>query len=69
MTLRQEIHGFIDDISESKLKALKPLLIALADDSIVIETDLTDEEHQIIARGTAEYEKAPETFIPLENIN
>ena len=68
MTVRQEIHTFIDDITENKLIALKPLLSALADDSIVIETDLTDEEKVIIAEGMVEYEKNPDVFIPLEKL-
>jgi hypothetical protein len=65
LTVRQEIHTFIDDIAESKLIALKPLLCALADDSIVIETDLTQEEKEIVAKSMTEYEKNPNEFIPL----
>lgn len=65
MTVRQEIHTFIDYIAESKLVALRPLLCALADDSIVIETDLSDEEKILIAKGMVEYQKNPDGFIPL----
>jgi len=68
MNVRQEAHAFIDDIAESKLIALKPLLYALADDSVVIETDLTDEERAIIAKGMDEYEKNPSGFVPLESV-
>jgi hypothetical protein len=68
MTVRQEIHAYIDDISESKLIALKPLLSALADESIIIERDLTEEERDIIAKGMLEYESNPEIFIPLDKI-
>ena len=67
MTVRQEIHTFIDDITESKLIALKPLLCALADESVVIETKLTAEEKDIIAKCMSEYENKPGDFIPLEN--
>ena len=68
MTVRQEIHRYIDDISESKLMALKPLLFALAGESIVIEYDLTNEERSIVAQGMAEYERNPDSFIPLDKI-
>ena len=69
MTIRQEIHNCIEDISESKLIVLKPLLFALAEESIVIENNLTDEERTLIAQGMAEYEKNPDSFISLENVN
>jgi hypothetical protein len=68
MTLRQEIHTYIDDITENKLLALKPLLFALADDSIVIEKDLTDEERDIIIRGMADYDANPDSFVALSEI-
>ena len=69
MTVRQEIHAYIDDITESKLLALKPLLCALAGETIVIETDLTDDEQDIITKGMSEYENNPADFVSLDNIN
>lgn len=68
MTVRQEIHTYIDDIPESKLIALKPLLFALADEAIVIELDLTDEERSMIAKGLKEYETNPDSFRPIVEI-
>ena len=68
MTVRQEIHSYIDDIPESKLIVLKPLLFALADESIVIEYDLTNEERSLIAQGMAEHENNPDSFIPLDKV-
>jgi len=68
MTLRQEIYACIDDISESKLIALKPLLVALADDSVVIEYDLTDEERAEIAEVIAEYRTSPGSFTLLDDL-
>jgi hypothetical protein len=68
MTIRQEIKNYIDDISESKLLALKPLLFALADESVIIERDLTAEERALIVQGMAEYESNPDSFIPLDSI-
>ena len=68
MTVKQEIHAYIDDISESKLIALKPLLLALADESVIIEQNLTEEEHAAVAKGIAEYEANPNSFIALSEI-
>ncbi len=68
MTIRQEIHTYIDDISESKLIALKPLLFALADESIVIERNLTEEERANITNGMADYAANPNNFVPLSDI-
>ena len=68
MTLRQEILACIENIPESKLEALKPLLFALANDSIVIEQNLTDEERMIIAQGLADYEADPDSFIELSKV-
>jgi len=45
-----------------------PLLFALAEESIVIETNLTDEEKELIAAGVAEYKAAPNYFVSLDNI-
>ena len=69
MTLRQEIYTYIDNIPESKLVALKPLLFALADDSIVVEYDLTDDELELVKQGMVEYEDNPNSFVPLELMN
>ena len=68
MTVRQEIHAYIDDIPESKLMALKPLLSALADEAIVIEYDLTEEERTMIAKGMAEYEANPDSFVTFDEL-
>ena len=69
MTIRQELHSYIDDLPESKLQALRPLLSVLASDAIVIETDLTDDERALIAKGMAEYKANPESFTPLDQVN
>ena len=67
--LRKEIHTCIDEIPENKLIALKPLLFALADDSIVVERNLTNEERALVAVGMAEYESNPNSFVPLDMVN
>jgi len=69
MTLRQEIFTYINDIPDSKLVALKPLLFALADDTNAIENDLTEEEQALVTLGMTEYDVNPDSFIPLDMIN
>jgi hypothetical protein len=65
--LKQEILDYIDELPETKLEALRPLLRVLAsDDALVIETNLTDEEKAIVAEGRREYAEHPESFTPLE---
>jgi hypothetical protein len=66
--IRQEVLDYIDNISDSKLEALKPILSILADDVVVLETDLTDEERAIIARGREEYAANPDSFVPLRSL-
>ena len=78
--LRQELHKFIDIMPARKLNALKPLISILMeeeyligmedipDSEIAIETDLTDEERAIIARGIARYHEHPEEFVTLDSV-
>jgi hypothetical protein len=70
--IREELHTFIDAIPERSLYALRPLISFLAEDTgigeIMIETDLTDEEHAIIARGVEQYHEHPEDFVTLDSI-
>jgi len=68
--VRQELHSLINTMPERKLKALRPLFDVLVDDddTIVIETDLTDEEHTLIEEGVKQYHEHPEDFVPLESI-
>ena len=68
MTLRQELQMCIDDIPESKLMALKPLLFSLADDAIVLETNLSAHEKALIAQGLAEYQSDPSSFTLLSDL-
>ncbi len=64
--IRREILEYIDDIPDSKLEALRPILVLLADETVSIETNLTDEEKAIIADGRKRY--ADGGFIPLDDI-
>ncbi len=64
--IRQEVLNCIDNIPDSKLEALKPILTILVNDTINIETDLTDDEKKIVAEGREEYKQG--NFINLNSI-
>jgi hypothetical protein len=66
-TLRQELHTYINELPESKLIVLRPLLSEMANDAIVIETDLTGEEIAKIDAGMARYEESPDSFMTLDD--
>jgi hypothetical protein len=70
LATRKELHMLIDTIPEQSLSAITPLLSFLADEywKPVIETDLTDEEHALIAESVERYNKDPSSFVPLESI-
>ena len=62
--LRKEILGYIERIPDSNLEALKPVLAILANKNTTIETNLTDEEKAIVAKGRKVYEK--DEFVSLD---
>ena len=64
--IRKEVHDCIDSLSDSRLEALRPILKLLVSDTVVIETDLTEEEREIIRQGREEYKAGG--FVPLESI-
>ena len=66
--LRKELCGYIETIPEYRLEILKPLLADYAEPEFLIETDLTDEELEIIAEGDRLFEEHPEEFITLEEL-
>jgi hypothetical protein len=66
----EPVQGDVKKLQERKLNALRPLFDVLVDDenTVVIETDLTDEEHALIEEGVKHYHEHPEDFVPLESI-
>ena len=64
--IRKEIQGYIDSLPDSKLEALKPILTLLTDNTLVIETNLTEEEKEIIRMGRAEYRRGG--YVSLDSI-
>ena len=65
--IRQEVLEYINELPDIKLEAIKPILAILVDNNISVETDLTDEEKNIIERGRKEYENG--NFVPLDSLN
>ena len=63
--LRNEMVAYIQSIPHNKLKVLKPLLKSMAlEEDYIIETDLTKEELEIIARGEEERKKG--NYVPFD---
>lgn len=62
--IRKEIMEYIEFLPDSKLEALKPILCLLTDDTITIETNLTEDEKNIIQQGREEYKAG--SFITLD---
>jgi hypothetical protein len=69
ITVRKRLHTFIDALPDYSLPAVEPLLSHLADWAPIIETDLTDEEHQLIAESVERYHSDPSSFVPLESLH
>jgi len=69
MTVRQEILGYINEMPDQELEALRPLFrLIKSNEPILIETDLSEDEKQIIAEGMKEYKAHPERAVPLDSI-
>ena len=63
-TIRQEVHGFVDTLPETQLAAIKPLLEMLSVEWMpVVETNLTDEEKEIIREGRTHRAEHPEEYV------
>jgi len=66
--VRKKLHTFIDEMPDSCLSSVEPLLSYLAGEPN-IETDLTDEEKRWVQEGRKHYREHPEDFVPLESIH
>ncbi|GHU43181.1 hypothetical protein FACS1894190_13380 [Spirochaetia bacterium] len=66
--IRKELHAFIDTMPDGNVYALKPLFTILSESAYSIETDLTDEEHALIAASVKHYHEHPETFVTLDSL-
>jgi len=65
---RQRLHRFIDELPETSLPAVEPLLSYMADDywTPVIEP-ANAEESALIEEGMKHFHEHPEDFISLDN--
>ena len=57
--------GCIDDLPDNRLEALMPILALLLDDTIMLETDLSEDEKNIVIKGRQEYKKGDFVAMPL----
>jgi hypothetical protein len=64
--IKKEIHEYVSILPDSALLALKPLLALLIAEEPIVETDLTEEERAIIARGREECLKGG--YVPLSGV-
>ena len=64
--IRQEMQSYINLLPDFQLEALRPLIAMLLAEIPVIETDLTDEEKEIIRQGRIEYARSG--GVPLSSI-
>ena len=64
--IRDEILDYINDMPDSQLEALKPILVLLVSDTLVVETNLTEEEKSIILKGREEYKRGD--FVSLDDL-
>jgi hypothetical protein len=63
--LRKELQGYIAEMPEQNLNALKPLLLVLAQPSYTIEPASASERKRVEKR-VKEYRKNPSSFVPLK---
>jgi len=65
-TVRRELKRYIDEIPESNLEILRPMLSFLAgnkaNEPLIIETNLTADEKAVIKTGRKERKEHPESF-------
>jgi len=65
-TIRRELKRYIDEIPDSNLEIVRPMLSFLAgnqaNDPLVIETNLTADEKAVIKAGRKERKEHPENF-------
>jgi len=64
---REKLHSYIDKMSEQNLGIVEKLIEDVYWKP-VIETDLTEEELEIIKAGSEDYDKHPENFTKWEDM-
>jgi len=73
-TLQREAYGFINSLSEARLEVFMRFVKEFIKDAeedywkMVIETDLTDEEHSVCDEARKEYNERPDSFVTLDDL-
>ena len=67
ITTKEKLHSYIDKMSEQNLRIVEKLIEDVYWKPVV-ETDLTEEELEIIRTGSEEYNKHPENFTKWSSI-
>jgi hypothetical protein len=68
--LKQRIYSSVDMLSYKKMLLIADLLSMMTtnEEPLIIETDLTDEERELIQNDKLEYKNHPENFVNLTEI-
>jgi Tat protein secretion system quality control protein TatD with DNase activity len=68
--LKQKIYSSVDMLSYKKMVLIADLLsmMTVDEETLTIETDLTDEERKLIQDDKLEFENHPENFVNLSDI-
>ena len=64
--IRKEVISCIADLPDNKLQALMPILTVLVEDTVILETDLTEGEKNIIRQGREEYNQGDYVALSLQ---
>jgi hypothetical protein len=70
IALKKQAHSFIDLLQYNQIMVVNELLSLLVDDNtpLIYETDLTEEEIEIIANSSRDFEQDPESFTSLSEL-
>jgi hypothetical protein len=70
IALKKQAHGFIDLLHYNQIMVVNELLSLLVDENtpLIYETDLTEEEREIIAKSSRDFEQDPDSFTSLSDL-
>jgi hypothetical protein len=70
LALKKQAHSFIDLLQYNQIMVVNELLSLLVDENtpLIYETDLTEEEREIIARSSRDFEQDPDSFTSLSDL-
>jgi hypothetical protein len=70
IALKKQAHSFIDLLQYNQIMVVNELLSLLVDENtpLIYETDLTEEEREIIAKSSRDFEQDPDSFTSLSDL-